>query len=522
MGANPLGSLPSAYRNSAAADFNEDGCLDLAVGAMDGQTVWIHYGRKGGGFRGNLRVPIQGAGPLSTVSADFDKDGHADLAFKDSVAEEVCVLYGDGNGSFSAPQSIVFPQCNPTDLTVADFNGDGWLDMGVNSNSCNTAWVLAGGGGPAKRTFVTQGPYRIGPSGFGSGSIDSGDFNGDGRPDLVRTSVASGGCIQLMYNLGDGRFGEGPGEYIEYGCTTSWPWSLVVGDFDNDGLLDVAYSNGVFDYSVDVRFGQTDGTLSRASVIALPGAPDQLCAGDFNGDGRTDIAAGACNGRSVFLLTSRDDGTTHGTFVVTDVKIGHTSGGMALGDFDASGSLDFATTSRVTNQLTLCTNLSGPPRTFGRINVNTAPEAVLRALFKHDLSDPLVSELNMDADALADAIVAEREGPDGPFTSLDDFFSRMAGSPDMFPPTIVTTGPIYGFCTEAQARFMSNLVTVRTDQWGVRGRVQFFRDDNNDGQRDPDEAIMTDRSFYMVLDRSRQPIYTVLKRYATAERDPAP
>jgi hypothetical protein len=71
----------------------------------------------------------------------------------------------------------------------------------------------------------------------------------------------------------------------------------------------------------------------------------------------------------------------------------------------------------------------------------------------------------------------------------------------------------YGFRREAFAAFMYNLVTTRTDVWAVRGRLQLFRDLDGNGNYTAGEEIVAERNFYMIVDRSQQPIRILLKRY---------
>jgi len=255
-----------------------------------------------------------------------------------------------------------------------------------------------------------------------------------------------------------------------------------------------------------VLFGQPGGGFGSRRDVPLPAGPDQLVAADFNGDGAPDLAV-ACG-------ASGEVSVVYGPFGGgAPIQRGYAFGGvqltgLAAGDFNADGALDLACGINP-DQVRVLANLGGAPRIFGRINVNTAPAAVLQAAFKNDpdLMKAPPEGLGINPAAAAAAIVAERTA-NGPFTSLDDFFGRMA------PTLVPALGGTYGFRSEAMARFMANLLTVRTDVWGVRARVQLFRDLNDDGKRDPGEEILGDRSFYMVLDRSQNPIRTVLKRYA--------
>ena len=176
------------------------------------------------------------------------------------------------------------------------------------------------------------------------------------------------------------------------------------------------------------------------------------------------------------------------------------------------------------------TDRNGPEiRVHGRVNVNTAPQEVIRAVLnREDLLrwatevESTTSDVQREADDMAEEIaediVDERE-TNGPYTSVADLFERVDalwgdGLLDSNRSTYQTNQ------CEALARFMAGLITVRTDVWGVVGRVQLFNDWEDDGdgvwengEDIPPEAIQAERRFYMVLDRSHDPIRVIMKRY---------
>ena len=150
-------------------------------------------------------------------------------------------------------------------------------------------------------------------------------------------------------------------------------------------------------------------------------------------------------------------------------------------------------------------------RLHGRINVNTASKAVLKAALKTSWLQTMWSDPAGRADDIADAIIAERSTP---FSSVDDFFERV--------PAVFAVDPNGDGSSkdhpnsarrEALARFMYNLVTVRTDIWGVVARVRLYADEDNDGVCDPDEEIATKTS-HLVLDRSGDEVETIVRRAA--------
>jgi hypothetical protein len=145
-------------------------------------------------------------------------------------------------------------------------------------------------------------------------------------------------------------------------------------------------------------------------------------------------------------------------------------------------------------------------RTQGRVNVNTASRDVLRAVLK----DSWLQAMGVQPATIADAIIAERSTP---FSSVDDFFDRV---PELYAIDPngdgATTDHPNSFRREALARFMHNLVTVRTDVWGCIVRVRLYEDGNGNGVRDADEGIIVEKLMHYVFDRSYPRVKTILRR----------
>jgi hypothetical protein len=187
--------------------------------------------------------------------------------------------------------------------------------------------------------------------------------------------------------------------------------------------------------------------------------------------------------------------------------------GMAACDLNADGTPDLAVADRL-GFIHVVANQGDASRICGRLNVNTAPADVLVAAINQDLAAALYP---VPAQVLAQQIVdlinptSPRYDFQGPaYTSLDDFVRRQA---EAHQAPVPPPGEAYGFRREAFAAFMCNLVTTRTDVWAVRGRLQLFRDLDGNGNYTAGEEIVAERNFYMIVDRSQQPIRILLKRY---------
>jgi hypothetical protein len=343
-----FGAYPN---NEVTADFNGDGIPDLAILSTNNPyggpyTVAVFLGKGDGTFRAGPTIQPSGiqSGPFM-ISGDFNEDGKPDLAILSGDSPSyLTILLNNGDGSFTAKPTVVAvpPQNNgggdviPGTMGAADFNGDGKLDLAIVGDyvSFGGIGILLGNG---DGTF-SSGPILAPTQDFGLVSI--GDFNGDGIPDLVVTHYFDFGTPPTVFlGKGDGTFTNGkPTSFtLDY-----FPTSIVVGDFNGDGIADLAFSdlNGV-----EIALGNGDGTFNEtpASPIIVPDELYSLRIGDFNHDGKLDLA-GLDNyaGRIVLLQGAGD-----GTFVVTATTPGVSTSSIgpyqiAAADFNGDGVPDLA------------------------------------------------------------------------------------------------------------------------------------------------------------------------------------
>jgi hypothetical protein len=484
-------------RAVAAGDFNGDGRVDIAAANEGTSDLTVYYNMGNGAFRRDTTSYGLAAGAHGGLAAaDLDRDGYADVVVSNAASASVSVFLGGAGGL--GTRSDYGVGSTPRGLTIRDLNGDGRLDVAVACD--NGVNVLLGQGGGALGGLQNYG------AGTSPSDVAAGDFNGDGRLDLA---VANEGDDNVTILLGQpaGGFAAAPGSPHTVGNA---PAAIAVGDFGGyvgavllgtpNGTLDVVTAN-YSDGTVTLLYGAGDGTFGAGVPYSIGSAPSYLIAGDFNGDGMLDVASGV-NGPYAAFLPGR---TVGGFGTAQFFQTGATdAAGVAAADFDGNGTLDLAVAKPSDDYVAVLRSTADTSRICGRINVNTASAAVLAAVF----NGARASGIGVDPATAAAAIETERN-TNGPFTSLDDFFDRMG--PDLMPDT----GGVYGFRSEALARFMGNLITTRTDVWGVRGRMQLFRDLNADDQYDPaaGDEIVAERNFYMVVDRSQSPIRTLLMRY---------
>ncbi|MSQ24423.1 MAG: VCBS repeat-containing protein [Chloroflexi bacterium] len=232
----------------AAGDFDGDGKADLAVGFSTLAQVSIY--RADNPTLLNA-VVLSGSGPRYVAAGDFDRDGLTDLAV--ATSGNVSVLLGTGSSGFGAATNFSVGSA-PISVAVGDFNGDGKPDLAVaNSGSNNVSILLGTGGGsfgPATDFSVGSSPY----------SVAVGDFNSDGKPDLAvansdsyNVSILLNTCVASAVTAT--RTSTPTATAITASCATpsfgaaanfsagSNPSSVTVGDFNGDGKPDLAVAN---------------------------------------------------------------------------------------------------------------------------------------------------------------------------------------------------------------------------------------------------------------------------------------
>jgi hypothetical protein len=205
---------------------------------MTSGTVSVLLGNGDGSFQGQ-RTLEAGRTPDSVAVGDFNGDGVPDLAVTTLNFPNVSVFLGNGDGSFRAPRNFLLgPEAIPMSVTVGDFNGDGRLDLAVTSiGFTNGITVLLGNG---DGTFQAPRTFALGRS---AGSIAVGDFNLDGLPDLAAVyldPISYNGGVSVLLGNGDGGFL--PPRNFPAGTVDPFG-ALAVGDFNGDGRPDVALVN---------------------------------------------------------------------------------------------------------------------------------------------------------------------------------------------------------------------------------------------------------------------------------------
>ncbi len=216
-------------------------------------------------------------------------------------------------------------------LAAGDFNGDGKPDLVVTGPGNHISVLLGNGDG----TFQTAVSYTAGVS---PESVAVGDVNGDGKPDLVVGSSV-GGTVSVLLGNGDGTFQPA----VNYSTSSNGSFCVAVGDFNGDGKPDIVTAN-YLDNTVSVLLGNGDGTFQAAVNYAVGNSPYSVAVGDFNGDGKPDLVTANYVGGSVSVLLGNGDGTFQ---AAVSYAVGSYPDSVAVGDFNGDGKPDLVTANYV-------------------------------------------------------------------------------------------------------------------------------------------------------------------------------
>ena len=317
----------------AVGDFDHDTHLDVIVDGLSG--AYFERGHGDGGFTAGASFSFYGG--FGAIAGDFNNDGMLDvITGTNASVGEVRLLAGNNDGTFQPPQVYALNQYVAA-MAVADFDGDGRADLAVAEAGFSSALLSELTIMSTTPTGTLTGtPYIgdiVGPTRTTFVPV-AGDFNDDGYVDLVGHTLATGSAIELADANGT--------------LTAATPASflvgdiVVVGDFDNDGRLDLVYDDGTL-----VRFahGVGDGTLAATTIdTTVGGYGAALTAADFNHDGKLDLAiANQIGLNSITIAFGHGDGSFGN---VTTYPVGTTPIDIDAADLNGDGNLDLVVSNR--------------------------------------------------------------------------------------------------------------------------------------------------------------------------------
>lgn len=307
-----------------------------------------------------------GSNPWEVVLADFDGDGKADLLTVNQTPSTVSVLRNIGSpGSPSfAPQVQFAAGLQPLSTATADFDGDGRLDIVAGSFSTHSVIVLRNVCTPGS---ITSSSFETGleiAAGTYPYAVAVGDFDGDGRPDIVAADWGADSVSVLRNTTFGTNISFAPPVHFSVG---EKPYYLAVGDIDGDGRPDIVTADHVSSTISVLRNVTQPLTINSSSFVnALTmnanGNPDGIVLADFDGDGKLDMAMADFFGSAGQTVSVRRNMSTPGNIVFGFAVFwaGHAPRRVAVGDFDGDGKPDLAVTSYADSAVSVLRNLSTP------------------------------------------------------------------------------------------------------------------------------------------------------------------
>ena len=371
-------------RTVAIGDFNADGNADLITANQDSHNVSVFLGRGDGTFQPAVNSVAGPSAVFSVAVADFNGDSKLDAVVANFDTASASVLLGNGDGTFQAPVNFT-SDMNPHTVVVADFNGDGRLDVAVGNLGANNIRILLGIGGQPSAMVLKTVPAGSAPLGTAvvlqasvstlglppanvTGTVS---FYDQGIP-LGSATIASGTAQLSVRSLGAG------GHSLRAVYSGNAVYGNPITSEEVATSLNVAFTVNA---SAGNGFAKTFIPSGGNNAMAL-------AIGDFNGDGKADLALANRVSNSVTLF----QGDGNGGFTPAGTLNGFSEpSGVVVGDFDRDGLLDVAVTNRASGTVSiLLSNGNFTFKTPRTIVAGASPYAIAVADFNADGRTDLV------------------------------------------------------------------------------------------------------------------------------------
>ncbi len=380
----PVLPVPSSI---LAADVNGDTLPDLvtsSIGALG--LISVNFGLGGGDFSPAAVFPVEGNLPFSLAVGDFNGDRQADIATPLLTGNAVAILFGVGMSRFVDGGELVPSSLQPAPVSI-DLNVDGRNDL-VIVNRAGAVLYHAGGAGAG--SFAAR--VELNSSG-GDPALSIAAAAFDGRPRLV-VLEAAGDRISVYEADSQGVIGR-TGRYSVGGAT---PLSMATGDFNGDGRDDVVTLNAGSS-TISILLCNDRGEFALAATTVVPFGASAVTVADLDGIGPADIALVTQFGGLVSVVLN--DGVRFTPVAPQAAGVGSShlqlfagngrvqsrdgAGGITAADFNRDGVMDLLVADEAANSLSLLQGLGrGLYADPARILTGTGPRRVRAADFNND------------------------------------------------------------------------------------------------------------------------------------------
>ncbi len=304
-------------------DLNGDSYPDLVLANGASRNLGLLFGNSARGFRAYLATPLP-TQPSDGRLYDEDGDGRLDYAVTCQGNRSLEILHGDGRGHLTRDVPPVTLDQVPSGLAVLRADGDLLPDVAVTLAAVDQTAVLRRlpGGGYVETARIPTGDFPF--------RIVAGDLDDDGVDDLLVANLLAR-TFTIAWGAGDGTFPElgtlSPMTTIE---------DVALADLNGDGLPEILAVSGEVTLFTLLNLGGR--AFASPGFYVIPSQPATLATGDFDGDGDADVVVGQRTGAAVTVYENRGNGFLSSR--LADWPLGGRPGDLAAADVNLDGLRD--------------------------------------------------------------------------------------------------------------------------------------------------------------------------------------
>ena len=389
-------TVPGDGDGVVPTDVNDDGILDLVISHLrdDDLSVWLGNGFGGFDAAEGLKMPAgrKPIEPIGIIAADVNGDGREDLVCADNANAQIAVFEKLPTLPGYAPSYTYGVGEQPIAISVADTNNDQRADIVVSNRGSSTVTILQRDG---NRFREIEMPIDGGPS-----TNLVADLTGDGLQDLI-VCVFGAAAVTVFPGQADGTFA--PAFELP---SSGLPYRPVVGDINEDGHPDLLVTGSGTDV-VNLYFGDGSGLASGYNVSAGIPSPRFVTCADLDGDGVDEVAVSGPPSSQVAIIGLPTDIRGLGARAVRQtalIEVGLPVLRVVSGDFNQDGRPDLAAATE--KGLKLLIN-RGPANPGDPVKFDLFPSGVNDVLLPSAGSQFDVAVADMNGDGIDDIVVSD-------------------------------------------------------------------------------------------------------------------